>query len=149
MRGTRRSIWFRLGLAPAFGAAILPLLIALFHLAPVDAAMMAAHHASEPHHHAATPETIAVDGEVVAALDEDCHPPGEPCDDEPLPRNAGEHCPLCLWLQGFHALPAPAAPALRLPATRVVVVHRYETPRDHSVVRTTSQPRAPPISPAV
>lgn len=149
MRGTRRSIWFRLGLAPAFGAAILPLLIALFHLAPADAAMMAAHHDSEPHHHATMVETTAADGEALAAIDEDCHPPGEPCDHDSLPPSMGEHCPLCLWLQGFHALPAPAMPALRLPATRVIVVHRYDAPRDHSVVQATSQPRAPPISPAV
>jgi hypothetical protein len=148
MRGARRSIWFRLGLAPAFGAGLLPLLIALFHLAPASAMMMAGHHASEPHHHAATVEAAAAD-DAPAAIDEDCHPPGEPCDDHPLPSSIGEHCPLCLWLQGFHVLPAPVMPALRLPASRVIVVHRYDAPRGHSVVQTTSQPRAPPISPAV
>ncbi len=149
MRGVRKSIWFKIGVAPALGVALLPLLIALLHLAPVDAATMAAHHESEPYHHTAASETRAAEGEVVATLDEDCHPPGEPCDDDPLPRSTGEHCPLCLWLQGLHALPAPAAPALRLPSTHVVVVQRYDAPRDHSVTRTTSQPRAPPLSPAV
>ena len=82
-----------------------------------------------------------------ATVEEDCHPPGEPCDDPP--RSMGMHCPLCLWLQGLHALPAPTTPALRLPVARVVMVQRYEAPLDHSFVQTTSQPRAPPISPIV
>lgn len=148
MRGARKSIWFKIGLAPALGVALLPLFVALLHLMPASAMMMAAHHTETiQHDDSATGAIPNIVSASVAAIDEDCHPPGEPCDDDPLPRGTGAHCPLCLWLQGLHALPAPAAPALRLPSTHVVVVQRYDAPRNRSVVYTTSQPRAPPISP--
>lgn len=152
MRMARKSTWFRIGLASAFAVALLPLVVALLHLMPASAMMPMKHHAAAAHHehedHAsgAVPDMVAASAKVI---DGDCHPPGEPCPDDPLPPGMGAHCPLCLWLQGLHALPAPAAPALRLPTTHAVVVQRYEAPRDHSLTYATSQPRAPPISPAV
>lgn len=153
MRRARNSICFKIGLASAFGVALLPLFVALLHLMPASAMMPMAHHAAAVHREHDDHTTGAmpdVASASAAVIDEDCHPPGEPCDDDPLPpRSMGAHCPLCLWLQGLHALPAPAAPALRLPTTHVVMVQRYEAPRDHSVTHTTSQPRAPPITPDV
>lgn len=158
MRAARTKICLKIGLIPAFCSALLPVVVALFHLMPVMMmpAMMPpsmavplapmAHHASarHEHHNQTAVEMASADLESVAAVDEACHPPGEPCDDPP--RTMGMHCPFCLWLQGFHALPAPVAPALRLPSTSIAVVPRYEAPITRHITQSTSQPRAPPIS---
>lgn len=157
MRPRWSTIWLKTGLVPAFCAALLPVVVALFHLMPAMAYAPAPHpaathhaaaHHSHEHHGEADAESAVAAMEPAAAVEEDCHPPGEPCDDPPSHR-MGPHCPLCLWLQGLHVLPAPVAPALRLPSTRAVIVERYEAPTVRSFAQSSSQPRAPPISPAV
>ena len=157
MRAARTKICLKIGLIPAFCSALFPMVVALFHLMPAMMlpAMMpgmavplapVAHHISarHEHHNQAAVEMASADLASVATVGDDCHAAGEPCDDPP--RTMGMHCPFCLWLQGFHALPAPVAPALRLPSARVVVVQHYEAPITRHVSQSTSQPRAPPIS---
>jgi hypothetical protein len=138
MHAPKRVIWLKIGTWPAFCAALLPVLVALLHLMPAMAAGPVGH--SEHHEHA------AVAGEGVA-LQNHCHPPDEPRDD--APQKGMAHCPLCLWLQAFHALPAPLATALPLPSAQPFVVTRREQPVACSSLHVFSQPRAPPISPTV
>jgi hypothetical protein len=135
MRAPKRAIWLKIGTWPAFCAALLPVLVALLHLAPAIAAGPAG-----PYGH------VARAGEG-AALQNYCHPPNEPRDG--APQKGVAHCPLCLWLQAFHALPAPLATALPVPSAQPFIVTRREQPVARSSLRVFSQPRAPPISPAV
>jgi hypothetical protein len=137
MRAPKRTIWLKIGTWPAFCAALLPVLVALLHLMPAITAMPASHHEHQEH--------AALVGES-AAHQGDCHPPDEPCDD--TPQKGLAHCPLCFWLQGFHALPAPVTAALSVPTARPFVVTRHEQPIARSSHNISSQPRAPPISPA-
>jgi hypothetical protein len=148
-----RTIWLKTGVWPAFGAALLPMLVALFHLMPAMGYGPASPAQPQPAHHAHHQNTAsdvdlaAASSDTQTAFNESCHPPGQPCDT--APRDRGMHCPLCLWLQGFHALPAPIAPALRMPSVQIVMVQRHEVPAGRSFIQFTSQARAPPLSPAV
>jgi len=148
MRSAKQRTWLKIGVWPAGLSALLPVVVALFHLMPATMPAMAvtptAHqpssHHEQPHHGAASDNLAAI-------AVEDCHPSDE--SDGGAPHNTGPHCPLCFFLQGLHALPAPQAPALRLPSARVVMVGRYESPTGNFDIRPTSQPRAPPVSPTV
>jgi hypothetical protein len=128
----------RVGLWPALATALLPVIVALFHLLPsAHGTQPAAHHASHAIHAAAEAAPTAAD-------DPDCHPPGAPCDEQP--RRAPGHCPLCFWLQGIHALPAPDALPAPQPG-RVALVLPWHRPQlvaiRHAIA---AQPRAPPGS---
>ena len=151
MRTARQRTWLKLGVWPAGLSALLPVVVALFHLMPVMAAAPAAHPPSshheqahhEPMHHGAHGEANA----AAAVHNAEASLPADPSDGR-APHHNRPHCPLCFFLQGLHALPAPQAPALRLPSARAVMVERYEAPRRHIATVTTSQPRAPPLFPS-
>jgi hypothetical protein len=150
----RRTVWFRTGLGPAFFAALLPILVALFHLAPPAlGGEPAAHHGHAGHGSAAHG---TADMALAADDEDDCHPadtsagqqPGSDQQSGEQQRRPGPHCPLCLWLKAFHALPAPEAVILRLQNGGEPIVPRREPPARSAAIDTTAQPRAPPHSPA-
>ena len=150
MRTARQRTWLKMGVWPAGLSALLPIVVALFHLMPVMAVVPAApppvsHHEAahhQPMHHGDHGKASA---SLAAHQVEDSQPAAD--SHGGAPHNNRPHCPLCYFLQGLHALPAPQAPALRLPAARSVIVERYEAPIRRSATITTSQPRAPPPSP--
>jgi hypothetical protein len=153
-----RTIWLKIGVWPAFGAALLPMLVALFHLMPAMAYGPAFPSQPQPAHHAqhqsaaSDVSLAAASSDTQTAVNENCHLPGQAGDTAPrgtVPRDRGMHCPLCLWLQGFHALPAPIAPGLRMPSVQIVMAQRHEVPAGRFFLQFTSQARAPPFSPAV
>lgn len=145
-----RPLWFRIGLGSAFVTALLPVLVALFHLLPAaQSAMPAAHSAAaSPHHQHAAHHEHAAPLEVAVVLAKasqaDCSPSGAPCDQPP--RHAVGHCPLCFWLQGLHALPAPDVAAAPLPSGTAQTLPGYEPVFAGTHLFVATQPRAPPIS---
>lgn len=130
-----RALWFRIGLGAAFVTALLPVFVALIHLAPTASAEPSSHH----HRHVLPAEA----GMLAAAIEPDCHPPGIPCDEQPQQRS--DHCPLCLWLQGFHVLPAPGATATP-PNGSAMALPWHESVSLSLRISITTQPRAPPVS---
>lgn len=155
--GPKREFWLKLGLWPAVFVALAPMVVALLHLAPMapPSGRPAVHHAAEhqpkrqAHHH----HDHAAGAHDIAALDdaapEDRHAAAAPPETQPADtpsHHARPHCPLCLWLQGFHALPAPEAIVLRRQQERAVALVQRDTPFRIAAIRATAQARAPPAS---
>jgi hypothetical protein len=123
-------------LGAAFVTALLPVFVALIHLAPAASAEPSSHH-----HRDVLPVEAGV---LAAAVEPDCHPPGIPCDEKP--RQTAGHCPLCFWLQGLHVLPVPDTTAAPLPNSTAVALSWHEPVFVTIRLSITAQPRAPPVS---
>jgi hypothetical protein len=155
----QRAIWLKLGLWPAILVALAPIVVALFHLAPMPMMMTmmqaerpAVHHRATPsqsqqpahhhHGHGAAADDNAI--QLAAAPPEEECPPAE---QQGVPSHQAQpHCPLCLWLQGFHALPAPDIALLRQPREHTATFIARETTVSVVTFRAAAQPRAPPPS---
>lgn len=148
MSRSTRALWFRIGLGVAFATAVLPVLVALLHLMPVEVRDAPAHqphaqpmHAAAVGTHAEMPAHKAHQHEAPVAPLRDTS--DSPRDEQPW--QAAGHCPLCFWLQGLHALPAPDASPVPLPSGIAAALPRYEPSVRDARFATNTQPRAPPI----
>jgi DNA-binding transcriptional LysR family regulator len=131
-----RVLGLRIGFGAAFVTALLPVLVALLHLLPP-----AVHVEPKAHHHHAAHVGL-VHGQAHAAVEYQA--PDTPRDGES--RSKIGHCPLCLWLQGFHALPAPDAIAAPVAGIAVIALPWHAPAFVAIRVSVTAQPRAPPVS---
>lgn len=136
MARSMQASWRRIGLAASFVIALLPVLVALLHLLPP-----AVHAEPKAHHQHARHAGLVYDPSPAAEY----QTPDTPRDGDS--RSSVGHCPLCFWLQGFHALPTPdvvAATPLRSGTARALPWHES----DFVLLRLSSatQPRAPPIA---
>lgn len=137
MAKSMQASWRRIGLGAAFVTALLPVLVALLHLLPP-----AVHAAPNAHHQHASHAALVYDHPSAAEYQT---PPDAPRHGDS--RSSVGHCPLCFWLQGFHALPAPdVVAATPLPSGTARALPWHEP--DFVLVRLSgaTQPRAPPIS---
>lgn len=130
-----RALWVRIGLGTALVTALLPVLVALLHLLPaVLHAEPEAHHQHALH---AQADPLLAEANVKTSQAPDA-PRREPT------QTAG-HCPLCFWLQGFHALPAPEAIAAPVANAAVMALLWHEPAFVAIRLSITAQPRAPPV----
>jgi hypothetical protein len=131
-----RTVWFSIGLGSAFVTALLPVLVALLHLLPAVLHTEPGSH----HQHARHTEAGPVHAQAHLA---DYQVPDAPREQ---PRQTAGHCPLCFWLQGFHALPPSHATAAPVAAGTVTTRPWYEPAFVTLRFSITAQPRAPPVS---